>query len=165
MAAYSMKLKIGQIAPDIKLPDQLGKIHQLSDYRGSWVLVYFYPKDDTPGCVKEACSIRDNLPDFSKLKTVILGISADNIKSHGKFAEKYQLPFTLLADEKKEVIKKYDVWGRKKFMGRSYLGIKRASFLINPAGKISKIYAEVKPDKHVEEVLSNLKTLARQTTK
>lgn len=152
-----MKLKTDQIAPEIKLPDQNGKIHQLSDYHGKWVLVYFYPKDDTPGCVKEACSIRDNFPDFSKLKTVVLGISTDNVKSHGKFAEKYKLPFTLLADEKKEAVKKYGVWGQKKFMGRSYVGTKRTSFLINPAGKIAKIYDEVKPEKHAPEVLADLK--------
>ncbi len=151
-----MKLKIGQLAPDFKLPDQSGKEHKLLDYRGGWVLVYFYPKDDTPGCTKEACSIRDSFPKFNKLKAKVFGISVDSVKSHAKFAEKYKLPFTLLADEDKSVVKKYGVWAKKKFMGREYIGTLRTSFLINPKGKIIKIYENVKPEAHAEEVLNDL---------
>ncbi len=144
-------------APDFALPDQEGRKHKLSDYLGKWVLVYFYPKDDTPGCTKEACMIRDYFPDFSKLKVVVLGISVDSVKSHEKFAKKYKLPFTLLADENKEVVKQYGVWGKKKFMGRVSEGTLRASFLIDPQGNIFKAYKNVKPEIHAKEVLEDLK--------
>ena len=149
-----MKLKVGQKAPVFELPDQDGKIHKLSDYKGKFVLLYFYPKDDAPGCTIEACSIRDNFSSFKKIKTIVLGVSADSIKSHKKFEEKYSLPFPLLSDKNKKVIKAYGVWGKKKFMGREYMGIKRTSFLINPDGKISKIYEDVKPAHHASEVLA-----------
>lgn len=154
-----MKLKIGDTAPAFTLPDQNGEMHALAEYAGQWVLLYFYPKDDTPGCTKEACAIRDNFSDFKKLKAVVLGVSVDSVKSHKKFEEKYGLPFTLLADEQKEVVHAYDVWGRKKFMGREYDGTFRTSFLISPEGKIAKIYEGVKPDIHAEEVLADLKAL------
>ena len=156
---YNSMLKTGQKAPLFSLPDQEGKTHSLADYQGKWVLIYFYPKDDTPGCTKEACAIRDAWPNFKKLKCVVLGVSADAPKSHAKFIEKYQLPFTLLSDESKEMLKKYDVWQKKKFMGREYMGIKRSSFLINSDGVIAKIYPDVKPELHAEEVLTDLKTL------
>lgn len=156
-----MTLKIGQKAPAIKLPDQNGKIHELKDYSGQWVLVYFYPKDDTPGCTKEACALRDNFPKFKKLKAVVLGISIDSVKRHEKFATKYELPFTLLADENKEVVEKYGVWAEKSMYGRKYMGILRTSFLIDPTGKIAKIYEGVKPEAHAEEVLADLQTLAK----
>lgn len=157
-------------APDFTLPDQSGKTHKLSEYKGKWVLVYFYPKDDTPGCTKEACAIRDEFPDFNKLKITVLGISADSVKSHSKFVEKYKLPFTLLADEDKEVINKYGVWAKKKFMparrtgtggGREYMGILRTSFLISPEGKIAKVYEKVKPEMHATEILTDVKTLLK----
>jgi thioredoxin-dependent peroxiredoxin len=151
-----MKLKVGQKAPEIELPDQDGKIHKLSDYKGQWVLVYFYPKDDTPGCTKEACALRDNLPNFKKLKAVVLGISKDSAKSHRKFADKYKLPFTLLADENKEALKAYGAWGKKKFMGREYDGIFRNSYLINPQGQLVKIYEGVKPADHAAEVITDI---------
>lgn len=151
-----MKIKEGQKAPDFSLPDQNGKTHQLSSYKGCWVLLYFYPKDDTTGCTTEACSIRDNFKSFGKMETKILGVSVDSVKSHQKFAEKYKLPFTLLADEDKKVVKLYGVWGKKKFMGREYMGTFRTSFLINPEGKIAKIYERVKPDEHAGEVLEEL---------
>ena len=131
-------------------------MHSLADYKGKWVLIYFYPKDDTPGCTKQACVIRDNLPDFKKLDCVILGISVDSVKSHNKFAKKYKLPFTILADDKKEVVKKYGVWQKKNFMGKSYMGTKRISYLIDPEGKIAKVYPEVKPDEHADEVLRDI---------
>lgn len=153
-----MKLKEKQLAPDFELPDQNGKIHRLSDFCGQWVLLYFYPKDDTPGCTKEACAIRDSFPDFKKIKVKVFGVSVDSVKSHKKFSEKYNLPFTLLADEKKEIVKKYGVWGKKKFMGREYYGTLRTSFLIDSQGKIAKIYENVKPEFHAGEVLDYLKT-------
>ncbi len=154
-----IKVKVNQKAPDFKLKDQDGKIHKLSDYKGKWVLTYFYPKDDTPGCTKEACMIRDNFPNFKKLDVVVLGISVDSVESHKKFAQKYNLPFILLSDEKKEVVKKYGVWSKKKFMGKVYEGTLRTSFLISPQGKIVKIYENVKPETHADEVLRDLKEL------
>jgi thioredoxin-dependent peroxiredoxin len=154
-----MTLQTGKKAPQFSLPDQDGKMHALKDYLGSWVLLYFYPKDDTPGCTKEACTFRDNLPKFKKIDVPIFGISVDTVKSHKKFSEKYKLPFTLLADENKEVVEKYGVWQLKKFMGREYMGTVRNSYLINPQGKIAKIYESVKPEKHPEEVLKDIKAL------
>lgn len=152
-------LTAGKKAPKVVLPDQNGKTHRLSDYQGKWVLLYFYPKDDTPGCTKEACAIRDSFPDFKKLNIRVLGVSVDSVASHKKFAEKYELPFTLLADEKKEVVKRYGVWQKKKFAGRTYDGTVRTSFLIDPKGTIAKIYRNVKPEIHAEEVLKYLKDL------
>lgn len=153
------KLEIGDSAPDFTLADQNGESHALSDYKGEWVLLYFYPKDDTPGCTKEACQIRDNFQDFKKLKVAIFGVSADSVARHKKFAEKYKLPFTLLADEGKKVLNLYGVWGKKKFLGHEYMGIFRSSFLINPKGRIEKIYENVKPVIHAEEVLRDLREL------
>ncbi len=149
--------KVGKKAPGFSLPDQAGEMHSLSEYVGSWVLVYFYPKDDTEGCTKEACAIGDNFPAFKKLKAKVLGISIDSVKSHDKFAKKYKLPFTLLSDEDKKVVNKYGVWGLKKFMGREYMGTKRMSFLIDPKGDILKVYEKVNPVTHAEEVLEDLK--------
>ena len=152
-------LKAGSKAPAFSLPDQDGKMHALKDYAGKWVLLYFYPKDDTPGCTIEACTLRDNFPKFKKLKVTVLGVSVDSAKSHGKFAKKYDLPFTLLSDEDKKLVNAYGVWGKKKFMGREYMGTLRWSFLINPEGKIAKIYEGVKPAQHAEEVLQDLRVL------
>ena len=143
-------------APDFTLPDQNGNMHSLSDYQSQWVLLYFYPKDDTAGCTKEACAIRDSFPNFRKLKINVLGVSVDSVKSHKKFEEKYELPFTLLADEEKKVVNLYGVWGDKKFMGREYKGTLRTSFLIDPKGRIAKIYENVKPEVHAEKVLNDL---------
>jgi peroxiredoxin Q/BCP len=151
------KIKLNTKAPDFNLPDQDGKLHKLSDYKGKWILLYFYPKDNTPGCTKEACGIRDEFKNFKNLNIVVLGVSADSSESHKKFAQKYKLPFTLLSDESKKVLKKYGVWGKKKFMGKEYEGILRTSFLINPDGKIVKIYEQVKPDIHAKEVLKDFK--------
>ncbi|TSD06184.1 MAG: peroxiredoxin Q/BCP [Parcubacteria group bacterium Greene0714_7] len=147
---------LGEIAPDFTLSDQDGKEHRLSSYRGRWVLLYFYPKDDTSGCTKEACMIRDAFPRFEGVHAHVFGISTDSVESHKKFAEKYQLPFSLLADEQKEVVAKYGVWGEKKMMGRTYMGTKRTSFLIDPNGVIKKVYEGVKPEVHAEEVLADL---------
>ncbi len=151
---------VGSVAPKFSLLDQDGVEHLLKSYLGKWVLIYFYPKDDTPGCTKQACALRDADPDFQKLDTVLLGISCDSVKSHKKFVEKYGLTFPLLADEDKAVVNAYGVWGPKKFMGRDYEGILRTSFLIDPKGKIAKVYEKVKPELHAEEVLEDLKTLA-----
>lgn len=146
----------GSVAPDFTLLDQDGMPHTLSDYRGKRVLLYFYPKDDTPGCTKEACMLRDALPDFARLDAVVFGVSADSVKSHKKFADKYRLPFTLLADEEKDVVTRYGVWGRKKMMGREYDGIFRTSFLIAPDGTVERVYENVKPETHAADVLADL---------
>ncbi len=155
-------LKVGKAAPSFSLNDQDGKTHKLSAYKGKWVLLYFYPKDDTPGCTKQACGIRDEFPTFKKLECIVFGISTDTEKSHKKFEEKYKLPFTLLADTEKKVVEKYGVWAPKKFMGREFLGTVRTSFLINPEGRIAKIYENVKPAVHAEEVLADLKELRKK---
>jgi len=154
-----MKLKIGDKAPQFLLTDQNGKEHRLSDYEGKWVLLYFYPKDDTPGCTKEACTIRDNYSDFKKNKVVVLGVSTDSVTKHKKFEEKYSLPFTLLSDEEKKVVNLYGVWGKKKFMGKEYMGTNRNSFLIDTSQNIVKIYEKVKPTEHAQEVLRDIKEL------
>lgn len=145
-------LKLHQKAPEFSLQDQHGVTHTLKQYAGKKVLLYFYPKDDTPGCTTEACNFRDGYEEFLKMGLVILGVSADSVKSHKKFAEKYELPFLLLSDETKEVCEAYGVWGMKKFMGREYMGINRMSFLIDEKGNIAKIYEDVKVKVHAEEV-------------
>jgi peroxiredoxin Q/BCP len=151
--------KEGTVAPDFTLLDQDGNEHTLSNYQGRWVLIYFYPKDDTTGCTAQACAIRDADPDFAKLDAIVLGVSADSVQSHKKFADKYGLQFPLLADETKKVVNAYGVWGRKKFMGREYDGIFRTSFLIAPDGKIAKVYEKVKPAEHAAMVLKDLNAL------
>lgn len=155
-----MDLKVGSIAPDFKLPDQNGHVHKLLDFRGKKVLLYFYPKDNTPGCTVEACQIRDNYQKFQKINAVVLGISADSVTSHQNFSDKYRLPFTLLSDVAKEVVKKYGVYKPKKFMGRQFLGIVRTSFLIGQDGRIEKIYENVKPAIHAQEVIADLTNFA-----
>ena len=154
-----MELKEGMKAPAFYLPDQNGEKHRLSTHKGQWVLVYFYPKDNTSGCTKEACGIRDNFPAFKKLKIKVFGVSKDSVASHARFAGKYDLPFTLLSDEGLEMLKKYGVWRKKKMAGREYMGIVRMSFLIDPKGRIAKVYSKVKPPEHAEEVLRDLEEL------
>ncbi len=149
-------LEVGKKAPAFNLPDQDGKMHKLSDYAGKWVLVYFYPKDSTPGCTKEACAIRDYWSDFKTIGAVVLGVSKDSVKSHRKFADKHELPFTLLSDESTEMIQKYDAWQKKKMAGREYMGIVRISYLVDPKGKVAKVYPKVKPPEHAAEVLADL---------
>lgn len=153
-------VKVGKKAPAFKLPDQDGEVHTMQDYKGKWVLIYFYPKDDTPGCTKEACAIRDDFPAFGKLKAKVIGVSADSVESHKKFAKKYKLPFTLLADVDKKLINAYGVWQKKSMYGREYMGIVRSSFLINPKGSIAKIYPKVNPIEHAEEVITDLTSFA-----
>jgi peroxiredoxin Q/BCP len=152
-------LKIGLKAPDFKLKDQENNIHSLSNYKGNWVVLYFYPKDNTPGCTKEACSFRDNLEELKKEGVVVLGVSADSVNSHQKFAEKYKLNFPILSDENKEIIKKYKAWGKKKFMGKTYEGILRITYLINKQGKIFKVYPNVSPENHALEILKDIKNI------
>ena len=152
-------LEEGKKAPSFKLKDQNGKLVSLNDFKGQNIVLYFYPKDDTSGCTKEACNFKDDLPKFGKLNAVILGISPDSIESHKKFAAKYKLPFTLLSDEEKEVIKKYDVWKEKSMYGRKYMGVERSTFIIDKQGKISKIFRKVKVDKHNDEVMASIKEI------
>lgn len=153
-------LEVGGQAPSFALPDQNGKIHQLVDYRGKWLLLYFYPKDNTPGCTIEACTLRDNWSEFTKLNAVVLGISADSVSSHQKFSTKFALPFPILADEKKTMLQSYRVLAEKSMFGKTFLGIKRSSFLIDPQGKIAKIYKNVKPAEHAQQVLADIKELS-----
>ncbi len=146
-------------ADDFSLPDQEGTLHSLSQYHGTWVVLFFYPKDDTPGCTKEACNFRDSFAQLQSFDAVILGVSKDSVVSHKKFAEKYHLNFPILSDEKKEVIEKYNAWGTKKFMGREFEGTLRMTYLINPNGEIQKVYEKVNPLLHAGEILTDLKTL------
>lgn len=150
----------GTQAPDFTLPDQDGVSHTLSAHEGTRVLIYFYPKDNTPGCTKQACVLRDAMPDLAKLDTIVFGISPDSVSSHKKFAEKYGLPFTLLADEGHRVADAYGVWGRKKFMGREYDGVFRTSFLIGRDGTIETVFEKVKPESHADEVRTYLEAHA-----
>lgn len=147
----------GKKAPDFSLPDQDGNKVKLSDFKGRYIVLYFYPKDDTPGCTKEACSFRDTFPEFNNVDAVILGVSPDSVSSHKKFAEKYKLPFRLLADEDKKVIEKYGVWKEKSMYGKKYMGVERTTFVIDPDGRIKKIFPKVKVDNHHQEVLEALK--------
>jgi peroxiredoxin Q/BCP len=151
-----IKLKEGDKAPDFTVSTNGGGKLSLSDYKGKNVILYFYPKDDTPGCTKEACAFRDFYGDFKKKGAVVFGVSTDSTKSHDKFVEKFKLPFTLLADEDKKIVEAYGVWGEKSFMGRKYMGTHRVTFLIGPDGKIKKIWPKVKPEEHAEEVLNAL---------
>jgi thioredoxin-dependent peroxiredoxin len=147
------KLKEGGKAPDFSVPDAEGKTVRLKDLRGKKVVLYFYPKDDTPGCTREACAFRDSFAKFKKRGIEVLGVSLDSEKSHQKFAKKYDLPFRLLADTERKLSEDYGTYGEKKFMGRTYLGNHRMTFLIDEKGKIKKIFNKVKPDQHAEEVL------------
>jgi peroxiredoxin Q/BCP len=145
--------KEGTTAPAFKTTDQNGESVSLKDLRGQKVVLYFYPKDDTPGCTKEACSFRDAYSKFKKQKITVLGVSPDKETAHKKFETKYQLPFTLLADTDHSIAEAYGVWGEKKFMGRTYMGVHRTTFLIDEKGKIKKVFEKVKPEDHASEVL------------
>jgi peroxiredoxin Q/BCP len=149
----STKIKEGDKAPDFSVRDASGNTVRLKDLRGKKVVLYFYPKDDTPGCTKEACAFRDSFAKFRKRGIEILGVSLDNEKSHQKFAQKYDLPFRLLADTDRAVSESYGTYGEKKFMGRKYMGNHRMTFLIDEEGKIKKVFSKVKPEAHAEEVL------------
>jgi thioredoxin-dependent peroxiredoxin len=146
----------GQEAPDFELTSDTGERVRLSQFRGEPVVVYFYPKDDTPGCTAQACGIRDTYEDFEQQGAVVLGVSPDDEGSHVKFKQKYGLPFTLLADPDHEVADKYGVWGERKYLGKTYWGVERSTFLIDEEGRIAKIMRRVKPDTHAEQVLAAL---------
>jgi len=150
------QLKPGDKAPDFSLPSSDGTTVSLKDLKGKKVVLYFYPKDDTPGCTKEACSFRDNLARVKRKGAVIFGVSADTVKKHQKFIEKFDLSFPLLSDETKEMIKSYDVWHEKTFMGRKYMGIVRTTFIIDEKGEILHIFPNVKVEGHTDEVLRHL---------
>lgn len=144
------------MAPDFTLQDESGKTHSLADYKGKWLVLYFYPKDDTPGCTAEACSLRDAATDISELDAEVVGVSADDAKSHGKFIAKHHLNFTLLSDPSKATIEAYGAWGKKMF-GKE--GILRRTFIINPHGEVVKVYGRVTPIGHGEQVTAELKRL------
>ncbi|MBI4058470.1 thioredoxin-dependent thiol peroxidase [Candidatus Gottesmanbacteria bacterium] len=146
-------------APVFSLQNQDGKTSSLTDYLGKWVVVYFYPKDDTPGCTKEACGFRDVYKEFMNRNIVVLGISKDTNDSHQKFAKKYRLPFPLLADPEHKVIEAYGAWGRKKFMGREFFGTLRRTYLVDPKGEIVKTYTQVSPFTHANQILKDFDSL------
>jgi peroxiredoxin Q/BCP len=150
-------LEEGKQAPLFTLKNQEGKAVSLKDFNGKKVVLYFYPKDDTSGCTKEACSFRDGFPQFKNLNAVILGISPDSVESHKKFAEKYNLPFTLLSDESRKVIEKYGVWKEKNNYGKKYMGVERTTFVIDENGVIQRIFPKVKVEGHDRELLEELK--------
>jgi len=152
-----MALKPDQMAPDFSLSDETGASRRLSDYSGHPVVLYFYPRDDTPGCTTEACNFRDDYGVYEQAGVTILGVSPDTPKKHMKFKEKYHLPFTLLADIDHKVCELYGVWGPKKFMGREFDGVYRTTFLIGPDRKLLKVFENVRPDGHSAEVLQALK--------
>jgi peroxiredoxin Q/BCP len=147
-----MPIAEGQLAPDFTLPTDTGESLTLSSLRGQWVVLYGYPKDDTSGCTTQACEFRDAFPRFSTKKSVILGISPDPVKSHQKFKAKYELPFTLLADTEKVALQAYDIWKEKSMYGKKYMGVERTTFVIDPAGRIVKVFEKVKPAGHAAEV-------------
>jgi peroxiredoxin Q/BCP len=149
----------GRKAPAFSLKDQDGKTHSLKDYAGQPLVLYFYPKDDTPGCTKEACSFRDNLPDFKKLKSAVLGVSVLDTGSKAKFAGKYSLTFPLLADEDHAVADKYGAWQEKSMYGKKYMGVARITYLIDGDGKVAKRWDKVAVDQHADEVLAAVKAL------
>ena len=146
-------LEPGDKAPNFKTTDQDGQPVSLKDFAGKKVVLYFYPKDDTPGCTKEACAFRDGFAEFRKRKVEILGVSVDNEKSHKKFAEKFDLPFRLLADTEKKIVNDYGVWGQKALYGLKFMGINRVTYLIDEKGKIAAVWPKVKPAEHAKEIL------------
>jgi peroxiredoxin Q/BCP len=149
-----MKLNIGDQAPELEGVDQHGKAINLSDYKGKKIVLYFYPKDDTPGCTAEACNLRDNYSDLTKFGFDVIGVSTDSEKSHLKFIDKYGLPFRLIADTDKKVAEAYGVWGMKKFMGKEYMGINRTTFIIDEQGLISKVIEKVDTKNHTAQIIS-----------
>jgi peroxiredoxin Q/BCP len=146
----------GTLAPDFTLPTDTGEPLTLSSLRGRWVVLYAYPKDDTSGCTTQACEFRDLFPRFDAARAVILGISPDSVKSHQKFKAKYQLPFTLLADEEKVALQAYDVWKEKSMYGRKYMGVERTTVVIDPEGRIARVFEKVKPAGHAALVMAAL---------
>ena len=150
-------LAVGTQAPEFTTTDQDGAKRSLSDFRGKKVILYFYPKDNTPGCTKEACAFRDQFAAFRQLNVEILGVSVDSASSHKSFAQKYALPFTLLADPEKRLVEAYGVWGEKNLYGKKYMGTNRMTYVIDEAGKIAAVFPRVKPEKHAGELLTILR--------
>ena len=155
-------MKVNSKAPIFKLPSTSKKDYSLKDSIGKYVIIYFYPKDDTPGCTIETNDFNKLLPKFKKLNCEVLGVSKDSLKSHEKFREKYKIKFNLLADEEIKVLKKYKVWGKKKFMGREFMGIIRTTYLIDKKGKIIKVWDNVKVKDHAKEVLKTLQNIIKK---
>lgn len=153
-------LEVGTPAPDFTLEDQSGSSHTLSEQRGKWVVVYFYPKDDTPGCTKEACSFRDALPRFQDIGAMVYGVSADDRGSHEKFARKYDLNFPLLVDPEKRVLNAYGAYGEKSMYGKKYMGVLRVTYLVDPEGKVARVWPKVKPEDHADEVRAAIAELS-----
>ena len=151
--AASKLPNVGDLAPSFSLVDQSGQIKRLEDYSGKWVVLYFYPKDDTPGCTAQACNLRDNYKKLMKKGLQVLGVSVDSVASHDKFIKKYDLPFSLIADEDKKIVDKYNLWGQKKFMGRTYMGTTRTTFLIDEAGIVKHIIEKPDTKDHTNEIL------------
>lgn len=156
-----MRLAEGETAPNFKLPGTDGKEHSLSDFKGKYIVLYFYPKDDTPGCTKEACNFRDSIAKIKKLGAEVVGISADSIDSHNKFGKKYDLNFLLLSDPKKRVISAYNAWGKKNIFGNVGLGIIRSTFVIDRHGKVAKVISPVKVEGHDQEIIEFLRSSAK----
>ena len=154
-------LEVGSAAPDFSLPDQNDNQLSLSSLKGNWVVLYFYPKDLTPGCTTEACNFQEALPDFSNIDAVILGVSKDSVKQHKKFANKNNLGFSLLSDKHGTVCEDYGTWVKKSMYGKEYMGINRSTYLIDPECKIAKVYPKVKPKEHHSEVLNDLQELKK----
>lgn len=152
----TMELQKGDLAPEFKLQDQDGNWHRLADYKGKKLVLYFYPRDNTPGCTKEACNFRDNIASFNRGNTVVIGVSGDSVSSHAKFHKKYELPFTLLADPEHSMLEAYGVWQEKTFMGKKHMGIVRTTFILDEDGKILEIYKKVKPEVHAQEIIKLL---------
>ncbi|NJN20404.1 MAG: thioredoxin-dependent thiol peroxidase [Leptolyngbya sp. RL_3_1] len=155
-----MPLEVGDMAPDFDLPDAEGNRVKLADFKGKRVVLYFYPRDNTPGCTKEACGFRDAYADYQDKAVVVLGVSADDAKAHTKFVTKHNLPFPLLVDEGGKVAAQYGSYGLKKFMGKEFMGVFRHTFMIGPDGTLEKIYRKVKPEPHAQDVLGDLVELA-----
>lgn len=158
-------LAIGKKAPGFDLPDQDNKKHKLSDYDGKWRVIYFYPKDNTPGCTKEACAIAEVYEDFGKAGVKVFGVSKDSPASHKKFAEKFNLPFTLLSDESKKMMEKYGAWQERSMYGRKYMGTARITYVIDPDGKVAAVYPKVTPTRHALQLLNDLKELKKSAKK
>lgn len=151
-------LNIDTLAPAFELADETGKTHRLADYKGQWLVIYFYPKDDTPGCTKEACTIAEIYDEFAALGVKVFGVSKDSPASHAKFKDKYHLPFTLLSDESTKMIEEYGVWKEKSMYGKTFMGINRITYIISPEGKVVKVYPKVSPADHALELLADLRS-------
>jgi peroxiredoxin Q/BCP len=152
-----MPIAKGMTAPKFSLKDETGTMRSLSDYLGHQVILYFYPKDDTPGCTTEACNFRDDYSAYVDRNVIILGVSPDSVSSHKKFKDKFELPFPLLADENQSVCEAYSVWGEKNFMGKNYMGVLRTTFIIDEKGLVAHVFEDVKPAQHSSEILAKLK--------